>query len=50
MNIVQVVVRTVVTTVDLLIALIVLRDEKNPEPAKKILTGVVLLNIMGVWI
>ena len=49
MNTVQVVIKTIVTTVDILLGLITLKSD-SPDSVKKIMTVIVLLNAMGVWI
>lgn len=50
MNVFQIVLKTIITTIDLLLSLIVLRDENNPDGAKRVLTVLVIANLMGVWI
>lgn len=50
MNIIQIVVKTVVTTLNLLVLATVLIDRKNPESAKRIMTVLIAMNLMGVWI
>lgn len=50
MNIASIVIKTIATTIDLLVAGIVLLDSRNPDTARKVITIVTLLNLAGVWI
>ena len=50
MSIVQIVIRTIVTTVDLLLTLTVIKVNGIDEGAVRAIAIVVLLNLMGVWI
>ena len=50
MSITQIVLRTIVTTVDLLLSVAVLRVESNSDTIKKFWVLLVMLNLAGVWI
>ncbi len=50
MNIVQIIVKTVVTTVDLLIAYAVLNGKEATDGMKKAFIVFALLNLTGVWL
>ena len=50
MNTLQVIVKTIATTIDLLVMAIVLLDKRNPESSKRVITIISLVNLMGVWI
>lgn len=50
MSIVQVVIRTVVTTIDLLLTIAVLKADNTTGNMVKAFAVVMLLNLMGVWI
>lgn len=46
----MIIIRTIVTTVDLLLSIAVLKVPNMDEGHKKIFIALVLLNLMGVWI
>lgn len=50
MNTIELIVKTIATTIDLLVVSIVLLDKRNPETAKRAITIISLVNLMGVWI
>lgn len=50
MSTAQIVVRTVVTTVDLLLTISVIRADNTTGTMVKVFAGIILLNLMGVWI
>lgn len=50
MNIPQIIVKTVVSTIDILLAIAVLKSDEAIDGLKKAFVVVVLLNVMGVWI
>ena len=50
MNTAQIVLKTVITTVDLLLSLAVLKSDDAIDGLKKAFVAIVLLNLAGVWI
>lgn len=50
MNTPQIVLKTIVTTIDLLLAIAVIKSDEAVDGLKKAFAVVVLLNITGVWI
>ena len=50
MNIPQIVIRTVVTTFDVLLAIAFFKADRQNEGMTKAFLIVILLNLMGVWI
>lgn len=50
MSTAQIVVKTVVTTVDMLLTLSVIRADNTTGTMVKVFAGIILLNLMGVWI
>lgn len=50
MNIVSLVVKTIATTIDVLVTLIVLLDSRNPDTSKKVVLVIALMNLAGIWI
>lgn len=50
MNAMQIVLRTVVTTIDLLLTLALFKADNTTNEMRKYFTVVMLLNLMGVWI
>lgn len=50
MNVPQIIVKTVVSTIDLMLAIAVLISDDATDGLKKTFAVVVLLNITGVWI
>lgn len=49
MSTIQIVVKTIVTTIDILLGAITILSD-SPSNSKKIMTVIVLLNAMGVWV
>lgn len=50
MGILQVVIRTIVTTVDLLLVIAMLKTKGLDEGAVKATTAMIIVNLLGVWI
>ena len=50
MNIPQIIVKTVVSTVDILLAIAVLKSDEAVDGLKKAFVVIVLINVMGVWV
>ena len=50
MGIAQVVLKTMVSTIDVLLAIAVVRADEAIDGLKKAFVLIVLLNVMGVWI
>lgn len=50
MDLVQIVTRTVVTTIDLFVASVAFMDGRNNSSTKKILALFIVANLVGVWI
>lgn len=48
MNTAQVILRTIVTTVDVILALSVIKSNESTD-VKRLFTIIVLMNIAGVW-
>jgi hypothetical protein len=50
MNTLQVIVKTIATTIDLLVMAVVVLDKRNPEFAKRAIAVISFINLMGVWV
>ena len=50
MSVAQIVIRTIVTTVDLLLTIAVIKADSTTNGMIKAFVIVILLNLMGVWI
>lgn len=50
MSVAQIVIRTIVTTVDLLLTIAVIKADSTTNGMVKGFAIVILLNLMGVWI
>ena len=46
----QIIFKTVVTTVDMLLAMSVIKSDDSTDSLKKTFTVITLLNIAGVWV
>jgi hypothetical protein len=50
MNVTQIVIKTIITTVDLLVAFIAISTSGVDFKTKKLITWFILVNLAGVWI
>ena len=50
MNALQIVIRTIVTTIDLLLVIAMLKTKGLDEGVVKATTTIILVNLVGVWI
>ena len=50
MNIAQIVFRTIVTTIDVILAAVLIKSAESSDGVKRTFTAIVLLNLAGIWV